>query len=230
MLAQNDLLVTIAQQLSERPILSEVVQGFRETELYKTGSYDDNNLPTYLSEIILRILLKKASAGLEDRIVFNPIPNGRRADGYTFRHLPFKGKLGIFLGDGTSYTEVDEVLLVDGLASVFEIRIANYYSKKRYSTGSKRRPWDRENRPRGSMGVKHALKMERINHLLRPFVTYFRSNCGYVFVIGKEQFRQDISTTQLEFARHGGILVPFYTDVRTYREIEVPRIRQEYGI
>jgi len=166
----------------------------------------------------LRDSLEQICKGLGDRVVFDPIHGGESAGRYIFESS-LNNKLLVMKKDGATYSEIDELLLIDNLPVLFEIKLSIY--KGRRGNVTQINP--------GKRGVKHAMNVSRINFMLNPIKSYFQSRCGYVLVVYPEQITSR-SPLQAEFINQGGILRPFYTDRETYRKIEIPRIKQEYSI
>jgi hypothetical protein len=230
MLKQNELLVYTTKKLTGmEPDWEKVVKRFRDTWIFENVNYDDYSLASRLSEIHLRLSLEKVSENL-DWIVFDPVDTIKSTKSYRFKYLD-SGLTVISKENGKMHSQMDEVLLIDNLPVLFEIKLTRHYTSKGRSCGTgKKRMFlkDRITHP-GSIGVTHAMRKGRIKHITDPLKEYFKTcDCGYVLMIYPEQIRDD-SNIQMYFRKMGGILVPFYTDRETYRA-EVPEIKKKYEL
>lgn len=212
MLAKNNLLVQITDHLRNRgPDWHKIVERFKTTSLYKTRKYNDVVLASCFSEIHLRNSLEEICDELDikSRVVFDPIKPYEKISRFKFMYRP-NGKLiinesrhGIY----SDYSEIDELLLIDGLPVLFEIKTGKYRGASVNSKGHS--PTDG--------GPSYALRRERIEYLLVPLSLYYQSSCGYVLIIPGDQVLKS-SLLQKNFVKKGGILVPFYTDRESYKE------------
>jgi len=230
-LETNQLLKEIVAQLQpwEQPNEEELADRFRQTQMFKKGRYDINNLASCLSEIELRLKLEQActTLGLDHEQVFDPIKDGASAEGFRFRCVD--GRIEVE-HQGELYSDIDGLLLLEDLYVLFEIKLTHYRSKGRGSSHGRKHGVVRRRTVKGdgrvtypsALGVKHAMKEERVEYVLRPIRAYARehlgnANAGLVLIISADQINPE-SPVQEDFKRREGILLPFYTDRKTYRD------------
>jgi hypothetical protein len=149
-----------------------------------------------------------------DRVRYSPIQPGESTENYSFQRR--RGRQTVVVGpNGEDYSDLDYLLVADGLPVLFEVKI------KKYRAGSNRRK-------AGTRGVVHAMKPERVDYLLAPLREYFGTDCGYVLIVSNDQIARR-STVQRAFKEQNGILVPYYTD-RTTLSMDVSRVAVWYDL
>ena len=210
MLGQNPLLLEIVDKLTyKEPARDEVIKRFKDQLPYITNK-SENGLLGRLSEICLRVSLEDICNDYNGRVVFDPIANKAEVDHYLFK----KNGLGMIIFDKNSetyLTDIDELILVDQIPALFEIKLARYKSRGR-GKRSKGSP--------GCLGITHVIRnKDKILQIIEPIKRLFNSDsCGYVLVISADQIKPD-SPLQKDFRDSGGLLVPFYTNKDNfYRE------------
>ncbi|MDI6721429.1 MAG: hypothetical protein QMD85_03495 [Candidatus Aenigmarchaeota archaeon] len=216
--ARNKLLLHITGMLQgAKPDWEQMVAKFRRTPMYKEENYNLSNLAGKLEEIWLQVTLEDICSPFGDRVVFDPIRNGTLEGNYVFKHYD-DGLKAVDRLNGSIYSEIDNLLLIDKMPTLFEIKI------KRYDGGPKR-----ATRKPSYASIKYFMREEMINYLLEPLKEYFQTEeCGYVLIASADQILKK-SPLQQRFEREGGILVPFYTDRYSYRK-EVMEIALSYGL
>ena len=196
MLARNDLLVEITEKLTYvMPDWDEIARIFSDnSDRYpKKNTKQQRILTGYLGELHLRVSLEKSCEGLEERVAFNPIKEGDSTKNYRFKFSC--GQLyAVNKSNRRYHSEIDQIVLVDGMPVLFEIKI---------TSSSKHRG--------GSRGISCYMREERINYVIKPIKELFNSNCGYVFVVSRNKIKPT-SPVQQNFERMGAIIVPLYTD------------------
>jgi len=174
------------------------------------------NLAGHLSEVHLRVSLEKIcdELGARNRVVFDPIKNGNGS-----RHFYFstdkEGKLyATRKYDKRDHAELDEVVLIDNIPTLFEIKIGQNGRQK--------------NREPHKRGKNYAMSIERTTHVLAPLKDYFKTNdTSFVYIIPPAQIQN--TETERAFTERGGILVPFYknrSDYHNETERMIPLMNQ----
>ena len=206
-LEQNELLIEITKKLSGTdPCWDKIATKFKDIPHDYRRKYNENNLASHLSETHARVSLENICKNYQDRIVFDPIKNGQRTENYLFEiNCELKVKR---LNNGEDYTDIDELLLIDGLPVIFEIKVGKY----RYHVNSRKHPASPSSR-----GVAYAMNEQRIDYLIDPVKEFFGCNPGFVLVTTKDHIRK-YNPTQNHFRELGGILVPLYTDRICYKK------------
>lgn len=214
MLAQNELLLLITSQLALRPPdKADLVSRFKSSQWYADRNYSPDNLFSLLSELHLRSSLEKICASFLGRVVFDPIHDGESTLNYVFRHR--YGTLHVLDKSGNDYTEIDQLLIVDGIPVIFEIKLTPRKNKGGTT------PNDR--------GINYLMTDRHIDHILAPLTEYFKTDkIGYVLIVYPSLINEG-SSTQIRFLEQNGILVPFYADRMRYRT-EVLALQKANGL
>jgi len=210
---RNELLYRISQRLSRRrPNWDRIMET-------AAPLFESSNVPTggKLAEMHLRVALEEINDELEarDRVVFDPISHDDSTRNYYFTNYE-SGLRVLRKSDGQVYSEIDDIVVVDGLPVLFEIKTGKNYRKSP------------SNRRKGaSLGAKHAMEAGRMEYLLHPIKECFGTSvCGYVLVIPPEHIVPTFQHQQ-RFRLSGGLLVPLYTDAESYKG-EVSRRISDY--
>lgn len=168
------------------------------------------NFAGHIAEVHLRVSLEDicSELGVRNRVVFDPIK-----DGTSSRHFYFstdkEGKLyATRRDDGRDHAELDEVVLIDNVPTLFEIKI-----------GQNGRPKSKDPHKRGK---NYAMSIKRTSHVLAPLNDYFNTqNTSFVYIIPPALIQN--TEEERAFRERGGILVPFYENRRDYHD-EVERL------
>ncbi len=239
MLTKNSLLEEITQKLAGAgPNWPEVVKRFKESKLFRKRNYKGKpNFYSKLSEIHLRESLERICGVYNGHIKFDSIKPLESTKNFTFNLHPH-GNLRVQRNDDwNEHTEYDELLVVDGLPVLFEVKLQRprsssftngLGSSNGISNGTRKVINGMPSSP-SSLGTNHALRPGRLSYLLAPIREYFgKEECGYVLVIPPEN-TMTTSPYRQAFLEQNGILVPFYTGRKEFR-VEVDKIKGEYGI
>jgi len=231
MLTTNRGLEKLANFIGDQtPNWEMTVNRFKQTRSYLLGNYNFSNLRSHLSEAHVGVMLDNAVRELRANIDTNPkFPDTHKkfkfdtnsAKKYVLR----KSKNGL-----KYFTEYDEFAIVDSLPTIFEIKIGKYvtYGNVVREKGNEELRTNLDTIS-AHMGARYAMDKGRISYITRPVRKYFHiDSCGYVLIIPKDQIRPR-SMVQKEFRERGGILVPFYTDRKTY-EKEVREVQESFGL
>lgn len=223
MLTQNTTLQQIAAQCANAPPhWPEVAERFKSTPHAPEAVNTDGKLAGFLSHIHLRTTLERVCAQYASDVRFNPIHDGAATQHYQFQY----SVNGIsVIKEGLLHSEIEELALIDDRPVVFEVLLMRY-------EGKSNRRGDNESPLKGKKsiarrGIPYAMRDERIAEMMAPIKEHFaRDEVGYVLIISSDQIKPK-SDVQQHFREQGGILIPFYTDRRSYRE-EVVRMRGRY--
>ncbi len=182
-----------------------------------------------LAEGYVQWHILQESIRFPERIQMSPIPDGARTKRFQFRYdggelkVMSRGHQGVPCLQVTGY---DLVALFDGIPVMFEVKIS-----KRYRGRGRLRKDGGNNKsaPGSTLGVAGLMtSRERIEERLSPIRDYFQTaDCGYAIVIALNQVKDDLLEQQ-EFRQDGGIIVPFYTDGRTFRNQDAQGIIENY--
>ena len=137
-----------------------------------------------LSEMHLDICLEDIAKEL-GRIELDPI---KREETDKFRFSNRKGRVHIFdRKTKQAYTEYDRLGVVNGLPTIFEIKLAGKDGIRKFSGKS-------------------------VPEKVKPIEDYYQKNTGYVLIVPADIYQRSISFGAFQpFLDWGGILVPFYT-------------------
>ncbi len=196
-----------------------------------TGKLTDAQLASRLAYTHLRVTLERICEGFDSEVVFDPISETSTKNQYTFeiRHplgeldvkKPFSRLVVVKRRSGEAVYEIGELVVVDELPVLFEIKLGNYRGSRGKSQKSKMTH-------RTGDGVVYAMRSDRLKAILRPLEEFFGRHLGFVLVIAKDQITPQ-SSVQQDFTERGGLLVPFYTGKQAYM-IKVQELRRLYHI
>ncbi len=214
MLTKTPLHDQIAEKLANRePDWFTVCKAFLKSRPYhhlrrcmQRSNVPLSNFAGHLAEMHIRLSLEEICKELElgNGAVFDAIRPGLRSRKFKF----CTNKTGLLYADEINssyqhYSEMDEVMLIDNVPTLFEVRIKEGKNKGRQG----------HNR-----GNAHTMREKRVEHLLEPLKDYFRTEkASFVFIIPPDQI-YDKSPVQRKFKERGGILLPFYKDRHAYQE------------
>ena len=165
----------------------------------------DRQYAQYFSEIHMDISLEQIAGTYPDlNMTFRPFLKGKtRARDFLF-YYDLAGRVYAQGIREPAKFEYDQVILIDGMPVVFEIKIKKWNSSV--------------NEP-GKL--RNALLPEVYNKRLHPVRQFFDNDVGYVFIIPKDVYDGSIKfegdSLINNFIKNGGVLVPFYTDRHTFR-------------
>ena len=177
--------------------------------------------------MVVHSALEEICRQLGDRVEFNPIKAGESAGPFVFQESPRGNILVSYADNGNHYSEFDDLLVVDDLPVLFEVKLGGkrYKGKKRYIPSK-----DGQLINQSNLGVGHSIGMERIDHLLAPLKEYFTcSDCGYVLVTDPEVVEQNSQSARTLFEENNGMYVPFYTSKINFR-LEILRLKHRHGL
>lgn len=226
MLAQNDLLREITNELAGRkPDEARTLACYHR--LPRGGNTTD--FVSEWAEAVVRANLEEICAKFAGtgRAQFDTIAPGSFAGEFIFERRvgknlvvsKFQEKV---IGRGgyrryADYSDIDELLLVDSLPVLFEVKASGKSYEFKYG-------W-----PPNKSYVNLAMRPERIKYLLAPIATFFHvQDCAYVLVVTKDFYRTETSPLQADFVKRGGIIVPLHATQDELR-IEAARVKESYG-
>lgn len=204
MLTKNAVLEEVAGRLTSEPDFQRALQIFRTNPIF---AGKNGNALGHFGEACLEAYLEKIALDNTGKIVFKPIPTKAEAGQYSFYRQNVGYNVSLFENGRTrSYCNFDEILLIDGLPVVFEVKLSR---RNRHNPGEKRKLT-------GGC-LNYCMRQERIDVIQGPISAYFQTNdFGYVLVTYPKRIQND-SIRQQDFIEHGGLLVPFYADASRFR-------------
>ena len=209
MLPSNDTLEKITSRLAYYPPnWTETIARFKQSWQYQSGKINLPHTCSLLAEIHIRVALEEISEGMETS--FDCLKDGDKSDNYQANIR--EGQLYI-KNSGKDYVEIDELVIVDSLPTIFEIKLTNRRTK-------------RDRRGPSHRGINEMMKPKTIERFSRPIQEFF-GNCAYVLVAYPQIV--DFGKVQKEFEALGGKLIPFYLDRQPYWK-EVKRLNAEHEL
>lgn len=182
----------------------------------------------HFSEIHLDLSLEKITEknpGIDIR--FRPVEDGVDTKDFIFSYSRAGRLYANFKDENTdAFHEYDQLLTVNGLPVVFEIKLTGWTKPKKM----KKRTADGKQLKVTGSAVRNYLRPEEYNKRLRPVCQFFEcDDAGYVIVICREMhFNRETKVSEnslyQEFKRNNGIIVPFYTDRKSFREEVVQKV------
>ena len=143
--------------------------------------------------------------GMGNRVVFDALRPGLRSKNFEFCTDKAGSLYTKYADSDTYYSEIDEIMLIDNIPTLFEVRIKSPKNKGSRHGGSKH-------------GNAYNMTQPRVDYLLEPLKDYFRTEkASFVFIIPPDQIHEN-SPVQKEFKKRGGILLPFYKDRYAYQD------------
>lgn len=217
MLAKNELLEHIVSKLAHRtPSWDEVLNRFRETKFFLNNTYRIDTLSGFLAKIYLRVALEE---------ICEKVPNVNLdifrqeiiTPDYTF--IPEITRVTILDNkQNRSHANIDQVIMVDNLPVMLNIRLLKYYKQGYRGKEKKPLPYHRR-------GASALLEKKVITYLLKPFDQVSEipniNQFGYVVIMYPEQINHE-EPLQQSFERQGGIMVPFYETKLKFRSMTLP--------
>ncbi|MBI4095512.1 MAG: hypothetical protein HY438_01475 [DPANN group archaeon] len=225
MLAQNPLLLEITKELAGRtPDEARTLACYQR--LPRGGNTTD--FVSEWAEALVRANLEEICAKFASRVQFDTIAPGAFAREFIFERRVGKNLVVSKFQDevisrkgyrrSADYSDIDELLLVDGLPVLFEIKASEKSYEFKYG------------RPPNKSSVKLAMRSERISYLLKPIREFFHiTDCAYVLVVTKDFHRVETSPLQASFVQGNGIIVPLHA-TRDELRTEAADVKQRYGL
>lgn len=198
MLLKPPLLEAIAARLAtELPDDDRVAPRYKASPHSVPSSRNFNQFQGLYAEFRLRAQLEEICAPFGARIVFDPIEPHTHTGRYLFR--PSNHNIAVYkLKTGETLCEYDQVLLVDDVPVVFELKLA------RDKNGSGKR-----GRNGRAHRLAHHLSPSGVRRLIAPVQEYFgQEACGLVYITYDENIKPD-SAPQQRFLGRNGLLVPY---------------------
>jgi len=225
-LTQTDSVRAVVRLLYKRePDWEKVVERFKKTQAFKSGGYLNDSsgisLSSYLSEAVVRVSLEDIAEETGIPIKFDPIAHNKTTTHYLFRHL----ENGLFADsrNKSGDTQLDELVVIDGLPTVIETTLAVY--KSYY-------PDDvpKEKNGKSVKGTVSAFRSDTIEAKLAPVKEFFKEffeieDCCYVAVIDPEHVDPTLPE-QKTLADKNGFIVPFPRGRVAFRE----EVREEVAL
>jgi hypothetical protein len=206
MLVKTQLHDNLAAIMAElEPNWAHLFHSFRTSPTYRVWKHlPEQNRHQYitgkLSELHLHDILERATRvlGAQDKVVINPIPDGATCTGYIFQRDPC-GQLYAYQNfddkkTNTAHTEMDLHALIDGIPTLFEIKV--------------RKRLQRENT---MLGEKH------ITHVTDPLKRFYETeNVAYAYVAPLDE--TEPTMFRVRFKKSNGLLIPLYTDCERFNQ------------
>lgn len=226
MLAKNEVLENMTIKLSRvKPDWLKIIQRFKQRP-HKITNYDEGQFRAMLSEVHLRLSLEDICKNYPDITILDPIKYKKDNSHETYRTESYKfiksnfGKVEIKVNENFNYCEYDQLMLVDELPIIFEVRL----SMNKFKEHKKQKHKGFSNK-----GLNFAMCLERIKHLTEPLRELYRNNnFGYVLIVYPSIIKRD-SISQQHFRDNNGILIPFYADRESFI-LDINQARNSYKI
>ena len=218
MLCKNDLEEQIAKELSNS-IQDWYIVVERFKLLFGNGPFSWGSICGLLAELYVRECLDKICDQYGERIIIDPVECNRRTKHFLFKYK--NSSLCVYsniFGMMNPYSDIDELLLVDGLPVLFEIKTGSYNPRGSLS-----------NKSPSSLGTVYALRPDRIKYVTKPIKEYFESECGYIVITPKDHIRPE-TKSQRDFASNNGIIVPFYATRDQFQLEDLPKIVRDFQL
>ncbi len=192
MLVNNQLFREIASKLAYRLPEVEAIDVIRGNPVVQSGALTNDrgntNLAGIYGEVCVRLALEKICRG--KNVHFDAIPHGENAGEFTFRYNRY-GRMEVH-GNSGVYSEIDEILKVDGMPALIEVKLVNGHNK---SSGG----------PSGR-GVVQAMSRDRVKCVTQPVREYFGCDCAYAIVIFQNQLVERYRTRRVEKIKDGVVV------------------------
>ena len=190
LLAYNEALLHLANQIAlNEPDMKRVSERLKVHPKLEQVINDDEALFSLFSEVHLRVVLEDICAEnrLNGMVKFDPILDGTHTKNYFFRTC--QGSLEALKKKTWDVnSEYDSLLTVDGLPSIFEVKLSK--TSLKYSE------------------IKKAFSEEYIRRVTTPIKEYFGRDCSLVLVTYGSFIKPAIHPEQIEFWKNGGVIVP----------------------
>lgn len=245
MFSHNELIRTLASCLPEsKPNWDSLANKFMQTLRYKREMYNEHTLHHDLARIHLRNSLEELCRN--EKVELDPLPAGASAGNYHFNSLygqtliwrpkqvqkqvtkRRRGRIWKATETATElfhYTTLDEVLVVDGLPVIVELKLSG--------TSHRRGKLCKAATALNQRGAEEGARLERLKYILAPVQRYFTesrkiSDCGYLLIVYPEMINKD-SLTQQKFREAGGLITLWYADRQQYLQ-EVQQVAEKYQL
>lgn len=241
MIAKNALLEELCARFAQEPFdWQKVIEGFKATELYQIGGYNENTLANELARVhLFKFLVREIMKDYQHlhreltQKKFSP-------------HYEFYRKHGVLTihergRKDEEYGTLDEVLRVDGLPVLWTLKLTTSARRSSGKTKPQRCLEERQGgrilrpvlppreRPYG-FGYNQILREENVKQALAPILDYYGqesrgsqeskeniSSCGYVVALYPDVISSE-SPLQQQFREQNGIIVPWTMPSKEYRE------------
>lgn len=215
LLAKNSLVEEIVKEISDSvPDWIGISERLRNSKLEQ--SLERGVLGGLVGELNFRICLETIARKHQNRIVLDPISDGSSSENYSFNFN--EGKLVVHhKGNGHRVTELDELILADNLPVLCEVKTGSYKN----GAGKKK--------DESSRGSINALRLERINYVVRPLIEYFGRECGYIVVLPNDQVNP-MSMIQKEFIEKNGFMATLNFSRREYKYVILSNLSRYFKI
>jgi len=212
----------LCEELAEPvpPNWEQLVERFKShPDFDPRDRYTLHELRKYFSEMHIGFLLEELNENhVEWDVDLAPLQNFS-AEGYRIVYTT-NGNVQIFKknpkpGERRRW-EFDQIILLNNLPVVVEVRLSAYKRGSR-RTKNTQPPSD----------VFHSLLLENYDPKLEPIKDLFQRDVGYVLVICQKVYDNRMNNSKTKtyqksafssFQEKNGIIVPFYTDRKSFRE------------
>ncbi len=202
----NEKLRQLAEELANSETDSVEWETIREkmiTEGYKHGHFNSVNFRGKVAEEFLKARLEDLSLLPQNpfSISGHGITAGDQATHYSFDVNGLK--VAVYdmnrehKGFPASHTDYDAVVKVDGIPTIFEVKMYRKYEK-----------------------LAQYLATETVNSHLEPLREYFAGDLGYIMVVRPEMMSQLNSTcsNMYLFVQNGSVAIPICRDFETFQD------------
>ncbi len=244
MLAKNALLEELCARFAQEPFdWQKVIAGFKATELYQIGGYNETTLANELARVhLFKFLVREIMKDYQH--LHRELTQNSLSARYEFYRK--HGVLTIHERgrQDEEYGTLDEVVRVDGLPVLWTLKLS---TSARRSSGKSKPPRCLEERqgrrilkqvlpPRerpSGFGYNQILREENVKQVLAPLLDYYNQkskagkeseegqesiiSCGYVVVLYPDVTSSE-SPLQQQFREQNGIIVPWTMTSKEYRD------------
>ncbi len=145
-----------------------------------------------IAEVHLQETLTELAKRYQGRVITNPIKDGTESEKFTFRRDTRNRFYACDKETGNSTAEYDMITEIDGLPTVWEIKL-----------NPQRSGGEKQNRLRG------LLRSNNINQRFHPLRDYYGNNeFAYIIIAAQEAINPSSGLYQ-DFIKKGGIVIPF---------------------
>ena len=229
---KNSELGIICRELYEHPPDWDVI-----VDRFKSHPNHNPEKPIYLhiyakyfSEIHLDVCLEKIVKRHSDlNIRFNPVREASETRDFVLGYDK-DGRLNANYRnrDTEAFYEYDQLLDINGLPVIFEIKLTCWTKASKM----KRKTVEGKEVMVIGTAIRNYLKPEVYYKRLDPIFQYFECEPGMVMIIPKDIFHNKEAMAPKgsyykEFKRKSGVIVPFYTDRKSYRDQVVKAVLEK---
>ena len=199
-------------------LLNSPTDWARVVESYKNVYGDqkvDEHFAGLLAEVNLRLKLEDLSTRYSERLMLDPIKHEAETDNYLFLNINNK----FFIEDkrnNKTHSELDEFAIIDGLPVLFEVKTGYYKDGSRVLEKNNHRK------------IQYAMRLDRVEYLIRPLEEYFGSKCGYVLLIPQD-YIYPYSSLQRELIANNGIISSLGFKRKEFRYNIIPELIRDFN-